>query len=309
MMTTHPLFRLLDPFYRPGDGRIRACELLEPGSGEWLTDQWIGVGLRGRAAMEVDCMKMAIFKTAKSITPSPQVLVLASGSGRHPLVAFRMAQEQIKTKPHITFVDIDPRATIFTRVLARDSGISSSVITMNRDILHVKGFGSEHASSVAARSLKAKKLQPISTCRFGVNSVDVVSVIGLLEYLPMDFWNYHSGFLIGGREIILKKRGVAALLAEAWSILRPGGFLMFDIANTESPFRITGHGNYQVDFCVNVLKWNPMRTFSPFGTVLPGMTDSAPLVYIAEAGLDPESIEIHREPSGFFDLYVLRKAY
>ena len=307
MMQTHPLFRLLDPFYRPNEERLRECEPTEKSVQEWFTDQWLGVGLRGRAHMEIECLHGLIKTAADTGESAPQVLALASGSGRHPLAALRRAQKDEGIRARGVFIDIDPRALATTKALAVDSEVSSCEV-IARDILHAKGFQRERISSVLARTLKDKRVPPVSLRQFRPGSIDIISIIGLLEYLPLDNWDFHTGFSIGGKEITLKKHGIMDLLSEVWALLKPGGALMFNVINTESPASVQGNRNYQVDFCVDVIGWKAMNTYQPYGTVIPGESKVAHLAYVIEAGLDPASVEVHREPSGLFDIYVLHKA-
>jgi hypothetical protein len=316
MMQTHPLFRLLDPFYYPNENIIRSCETLSPDTREWLTDQWLGIGLRGRKTLEIFLTSKVLSELHNSEIVHPSMLVLASGSGRHPLTALYRAKHYDGIETHAIFVDLDYRAGLCGKRLADDSGIID-VSFVSRDILHNKGFWQEQLDSIVARTIKDGRIPPFNFQKFKRASFDFVSVIGLLEYIPDDDWRFYLQHKMLGRELNLsaKKMGTISLLKKSWDTLCSGGFLLFETVNNRNPYKSVGYegysGNYQVDFCASVIGLQKMKTWNPFTVDAPALFEqdesATPLWLIERAGLDPAYIEIHRESSGFFDMYLLRK--
>lgn len=289
----------LGPFYRPdGDWRTQKGELLRQDTRDWLTDQLLGKELRWRAALEEELL-LDTFSISGSTA-----LILACGSGIYPIKAAHRCQESISDldrkqykKPHLTMVDINPRAIKFVKDFANTQTVRVNVIA--RDILHTKGFNRDNLNSIIARFIKEGKFPPVSMKRIAPE-YNIVTMIGLSMYLPDNNFSYGltKKLKIGSTRISVlaepEKLGMIEVIKKMWSHARDA--VIFDIVRKPD----SSLGSEAVRLQHKVIEMMGWPTFQL-------RTVDDVLRMIAESGINPSSIEIYESPLDFFIVFKINK--
>ncbi len=121
---------------------------------------------------------------------------------------------------------------------------------------------------------------------FGVESQDVIDILGLFEYLQDEDWSYRYERVVDGSRRPLA--GAVSFLRNAWALVRPGGLLVFGNMLETHP---------QLDFTLHVVQWPHIRPRSP----------QQIWHVVQQAGLPVESLRGYQTPDGVYGVYALVK--
>jgi hypothetical protein len=247
-----PLMRTsmaLDALYNPGARQITPAEPMGDDLYHWLCNLDIGIGLRERAAIEVDLLKQVFTEQHKKKNgQAAQALILASGSGKYPLTAAVGASiDHGVAEPNLIFIDKDADALLRTERNAKDSGYGTFEI-VEGDILDIKEI---KITKIGAEAIRATDYDAAAFRWHDQKDIpvtyDVVSAIGIMEYLPR--LNWEMKFAISSFDHkatdVLCRAGMQQLASIAWSHVTPGGFFIFSSINLVDPNRPPMTANYR----------------------------------------------------------------
>ncbi len=122
----------------------------------------------------------------------------------------------------------------------------------------------------------------------GVESQDVIDILGLFEYLQDEDWSYHYERVVDGSRRPLA--GAVSFLRNAWALVRPGGLLVFGNMLETHP---------QLDFTLHVVQWPHIRPRSP----------QQIRHVVQQAGLPVASLRGYQAPDGVYGVYALVKPH
>jgi hypothetical protein len=300
-----PLMRTsmaLDALYNPGAKQITPAEPMGDDLYHWLCNLDIGIGLRERAAIEVDLLKQVFTEHHKKKNgQAAQALILASGSGKYPLTAAVGASiDHGVAEPNLIFIDKDADALLRTERNAKDSGYGTFEI-VEGDILDIKEI---KITKIGAEAIRATDYDAAAFRWHDQKDIpvtyDVVSAIGIMEYLPR--LNWEMKFAISSFDHkatdVLCRAGMQQLASIAWSHVTPGGFFIFSSINLVDPNRPPHDGELPlIDYLRYAIGWNGLRP----------TTENDILAMVHESALNPDFLGIHRSPHGIFNIYELHK--
>jgi 2-polyprenyl-3-methyl-5-hydroxy-6-metoxy-1,4-benzoquinol methylase len=294
-----PSAAALYPIANVGDKKLQpnGADLAEE-LGRWFENMDVGIGIRARAAIEALIMRQ-ILTTAQETKPtnSPvKILNLACGEGRNALQIISSTTKN-GYAPHLTLVDLDKKALTVARGIAESHKLKNIDIIC-RNAVDRTGIAKLNISNLPAllnaaiTSKKSLRLEDFKSLK--LESYDMVSSIGFLEYLTPDDWYFKYDKLTEKGH--MKMAGAKNFIKNAFAMVAPGGTLLVGNINLENP-RTPGVEHPQIRFLTDVIQWGRLQP----------RTEAEMLDIISNSNIKPRKVTVYRTPEGLYNLYRIDK--
>jgi SAM-dependent methyltransferase len=216
---------------------------------EWLRSMWSDVAVstaiwhRSIPAMEeIDSVSREI--PVLQNRPA-RILVLACGEAIQEIRLVKNLNRE-GVFPEVTFVDMDERVLTSAKQASTELVNARFVV---RNILNANGFAKGLNRTQLLTALAKKCPQMLSP--YNIPPQDIIIIIGLMEYLPLD--NFEKG--------PLHLAGISTLLKNAFVLLNPGGKL-FASFFLETAFDNGEHVHPNIKFLDGPIQWHGLRLHS-----------------------------------------------
>lgn len=221
-----PTALALDALYHPDSKTLHDGSPIDDMTREMFKNCLDGIGIRCRKAVVEHVITEEIQRTqGKDPVRSAHIVSVACGAAQPVLSAVQKSVSQGSRVPRILAIDYDPRALRLAQDYALQMGLQDNLQVLRSNILNPAGLALDQ--------------------HFPIHEVqaDVVEAVGIVEYLQPENKMYQYKGVVTERP---KQAGAITLLRNCYSILRPGGVLLFGNMSTRHP---------QIDFTLNVIQW------------------------------------------------------
>jgi cyclopropane fatty-acyl-phospholipid synthase-like methyltransferase len=291
-----PSAAALYPIANVGEGKLQPNgPKLEGILRLWFENMDVAIGIRARSAIEGSIMRQTLNLAQKTNSPV-RILNLACGEGRNALKIVSAATKNGHAA-HLTLVDLDKNALAVARGIAKANNLKN-VDIICRNAVDRTGVAKANISNLPAllnaviTSKKPLRLEDFKS--LSLESYDMVSSIGFLEYLTSDDWYFKYDKLTEkGR---MKMAGAKNFIKNAFSMVTQGGNLLVGNINLENP-RTSGIEHPQLRFLTDVIQWGRLQP----------RTESEMLNIIGNSGIKPRKVTVYRTPEGLYNLYKIDK--
>jgi hypothetical protein len=291
-----PSAAALYPIANVGDRKLQPNGAdLEEELGRWFANMDVAIGIRARAAIEGAVMRQVISLAQETNSPV-KILNLACGEGRNALQIVSSAAKNGDT-PHLTLVDLDKKALTVARGIAESHNLKNIDIIC-RNAVDRTGIAKLNISNLPAllnaviTSKKSLRLEDFKSLK--LESYDMVSSIGFLEYLTPDDWYFKYDKLTEKGH--MKMAGAKNFIKNAFAMVAPGGTLLVGNINLENP-RTPGIEHPQIRFLTDVIQWGRLQP----------RTEPEMLDIISNSNIKPRKVTVYRTPEGLYNLYKIDK--
>jgi SAM-dependent methyltransferase len=291
-----PSAAALYPIANVGDRKLQSHgPNLEEGLRIWFENMDVAIGIRARSAIEGFVMRQ-VLDSAQEINSPVRILNLACGEGRNALKIVSTATNGDFT-PHLTLVDLDKRALTVARSIVESSSLKN-VDIICRNAVDRTGVAKLNLSNLPAllnaaiTSKKPLRLEDFKSLE--LESYDMVSSIGFLEYLTPDDWYFKYDKLTEKGH--MKMAGAKNFIKNAFAMVASGGTLLVGNINLENP-RTPNVEHPQLRFLTDVIQWGRLQP----------RTEAEMLDIISHSNIKPKKVTAYRTPEGLYNLYKIDK--